>query len=77
MHCFGLFEKGAITVSGPACSIVAADLRPEMLLDAQADGEPAYLLDLEEGAICMQRLKRAEFPCVDTSNCLRSETIST
>ena len=48
---FRRIRKGSITVSSPAGStpVGADDLRPEMLLDAQADGQPTYTLDLKEG----------------------------
>jgi hypothetical protein len=48
---FRLIRKGAITVwsSAGGTYVGADDLSPEMLLEAQADGQPTYTLDLEEG----------------------------
>jgi len=48
---FRLIRKGAITISSSSgsTSVGEDDLSPEMLLDAQADGQPTYTLDLEEG----------------------------
>ena len=47
---FRLIRNGSITVLNAAGrpSVGADDLRPEMLLDVQADGRPTYVLDLEE-----------------------------
>jgi hypothetical protein len=48
---FALIRKGSVTVSSPAggASAIAGGLTPEMLQDLEADGQPLYTLDLEEG----------------------------
>lgn len=48
---FQLIRKGCVTFSSPAGStpISADDLRPEILGEVQANGQPTYRLDLEEG----------------------------
>ena len=48
---FRLIRKDSVTVSSPvgSSSVGADDLRPEMLLDVQTDGQPTYTLDLKEG----------------------------
>ncbi len=48
---FQLIRKGSVTVSSPAGgqSETPTDLSPEMLQDLQANNQPIYRLDLEEG----------------------------